>query len=119
MRVPPSEIVKEMSSKKIEMYVCPTEGCKSAVIAKPGEKLEEEWTGPKIEDQQSLERSTHGSRFRHTRAECPDCRLRTGLRVVRVRVAAIVSVPKIGPIPTPLPESTGQNHPIAVRTAES
>lgn len=118
MRVPPEEIKKETTNKLIVFYICTTPGCTSSTMVRPEEKLEESWTGPKSEDASNLERGPHGSRYRHTRAECPDCRTRGLGRVMRVRMEKTVAVPVIGPTPPPLPGPTGRHHEVAKRSAQ-
>lgn len=108
LRVPPEEIQVQKTRKVIELYVCPTQGCTSATVTKPGEKLEEEWTGVKSENRQAKAVSS-GSEWSHNRAECPDCRQR-GNPVQRVRVAVPVDVPMVGPPTPPLPPPSGQIH---------
>lgn len=70
----------------IEVYLCPTPGCGSYYGASNTPDLTKELTGPKTEDRHQIIASA--SRVgvagkRHSRAECPDCRLR-GVHVDRV-----------------------------------
>lgn len=117
LRVPPEEIKVETTKKRIEVYICPTPGCQSATITKPGEKLEDEWTGVKVENRVAKAESS-GSEYSHCRAECPHCRVSLGKRVMRVRLATVVPVPVIGPEPPPLPPPSGTIHPIGASKPE-
>jgi hypothetical protein len=99
----------ETSRKRVEVYVCPTPGCGNFYGSSDMPALEAEFTGPKTEDGSALEMKT-GSRFRHSRAECPDCRLKGLGRVVRVRRAVTIQVPVKGPPAPKLPEPSGTIH---------
>lgn len=106
LRVDPKDIVTETTNKYVEVYICPTPGCTSyTAVPLGGPKLEDQWTGPKTENQQSLQKAT-GSPFTHNRAECPDCRQR-GVKVQRIRLKTVVPVPKVGPPTPPNPSSLG------------
>lgn len=97
--------------KTVELYICPTQGCPNFYGTSTMPDLAEQFTGPKTEDATTLERGPHGSRYKHNRAECPDCRQR-GEPVQRVRIRAQVKVPVEGP-PTPaLPQPTGELNPV-------
>jgi hypothetical protein len=89
------------TSKRIEVYVCPTPDCPDFYGAAGQNDLHERFTGPKAEDRAALREST-GSSNRHSRAQCPTCRQR-GIQVERVLVGATVLVPTEGPAPQPLP----------------
>lgn len=78
-----------------EIYVCPR--CLGYYGASGMPLLEDAGTGPKTEDRHIISKEL--SRFkegvaglRHSRAECPDCRLQ-GVYIERVRVVARASVP--------------------------
>ncbi len=87
-----------MAQKQIEVYVCPTPQCGSYYGHSNMPDLGSWFTGPKTEDMGALEDAT-GSKYRHSRAACPDCR-RSGREVERVRVTVLIEVPETGP-PTP------------------
>ena len=109
MRVPPEEMQVQKTRKTLTVYVCPTPHCPSVTaVTDPNERLEREWTGPKVEDKGKLEMDT-GSRYRHNRAECPLCRVK-GNPVQRIRMQVPVDVPAVGPPTPPLPGPTGRYH---------
>lgn len=111
-RAPPEEIEVQKTNKSVTLYVCPTPNCPSVTaLTDPSEKLEEKWTGPKVEDKHALEKAT-GSRYRHNMAECPLCRVK-GTKVQRVRITTVLEVPAIGPPAPPLPGPTGRLHDMA------
>lgn len=93
-------------AKEVEVYVCPEPECGNYYGTNAMPELGEQFTGPKLDDQSKLE-SVTGSRYRHSRAACPDCRMR-GKSVERVRVKARVAIPPSKDLPkTPsLPGST-------------
>lgn len=117
VRIPIEELQVATTKKTVTLYICPTPGCSSATIPANGEKLEESWTGPKIEDRGALEAGTHGSRYRHNRAECPLCRVK-GELVQRIPKQIVVEVPVVGPPTPPLPSPVGNPRPIAVHQSE-
>lgn len=84
--------------KTIEVYVCPRAECPDYYGAVNMPKLEEEFTGAKLEDQSAM-RLAKGTGLRHNRAECPTCRAR-GVETQRVRVKVTAVVSAIIP-PTP------------------
>lgn len=102
--------------KVVRVYVCPTPGCGNYYGSSGMPDLSQEFSGPKVEDKAAYERS-HGSQYRCSRAECPDCRLK-GNPVQRVPLDVAVMVPTEGPPAPPLPPSTGVLHDIAVREPE-
>lgn len=62
---------------RIQVYVCPTDGCGNYYGTSGMPDLSKQYTGPKTEDrfQVPLEQSRVGvAGKRHSRAECPDCR---------------------------------------------
>jgi hypothetical protein len=64
----------------------------------------QEFQGVKGEDKDAYAQA-HGTPYRHSRAECPDCRQRDGKRVVRIRKRVVIAVDVIGPEPPELPVS--------------
>lgn len=95
-----------MPKVNIQVYVCPTPGCGNYYGTKSIEQLNlrDQFTGPRIEDRATHVQS-HGTEYRHSRAECPDCRQR-GVKVERALVFMEVELPDDN---TPTPELPAAN----------
>jgi len=87
------------TTKKLEFYVCPTEGCPCYYGATGLPDLTQDWTG------------THDNNYEptpetaRTRSQCWVCFERDGRRVEKIRMTVEVRVPRRGPPPTPRPTS--------------
>lgn len=111
-----SRVELERTRKLVTVYVCPTPECDNFTAAPlDGSRLEEQWTGPKLENKVALQESS-GSSYKHNRAECPTCRTYrrdidgNPLLVQRIRLSVPINVPIVGP-PTPsLPGSLAAGH---------
>lgn len=57
----------------IRVYVCPTPGCGNYFGASGMPDLTTAMTGVRTENRHEYEQA-HGTKWRHNRAECPDCR---------------------------------------------
>lgn len=104
---PPSSVLQPtygepMPTVTIQVYVCPTKGCGNYYGTKSIESLDlhNQFTRPRVEDRAAYEQA-HGTQYRHTRAECPDCRQR-GVKVERALVFIEVNLPDDN-TPTPVP----------------
>lgn len=84
---------------QVRIYVCPIPGCGNYYGTDNMPDLHGVFTGPRTEDIAGHAERT-GSRYKHTRAECPACRLR-GQRVERELV--VLEVPEPASV-TPTPE---------------
>lgn len=85
---------------KIQVYVCPTDGCMNYYGTSDMPDLTEEYTGPKTENRSQVpaDQSRVGiAGARHSRAECPDCRQR-GVYVDR-ELLTIVIAGRVEPAP--------------------
>jgi len=81
----------------VELYCCPTPGCANFYGAPNLPDLTERLTGVSVDDAAEYIRA-HGTRWKHSRAQCPDCRQRfPPIYVERVRITTTVTVPVAGP----------------------
>lgn len=102
---------QQTTRKNIRVYVCPTPECSNFYGCSTMPNLYNEFTGPKTEDKHALEKAT-GHNVRHTRAECPECRVMRKdsdgkpLQVERILLMVPINVPIAGPPTPPLPPSS-------------
>ena len=112
LRVPPDQITYPEKLQNITVYVCPNPECQSYFGSSTMPDLSEEFTGPKLDDKEKLAQET-GSPFRHTRAECPECRVARRMSVQRIPIVVGVRlsseiIKKHHPYtPPPLPPGYG------------
>lgn len=93
------------TNKTILIWVCPKSDCTNYYGASSDEaqNLGEQFTGPGVEDTKDF-KTKSGSPYRHSRAECPDCRAH-GEKIERMPIQITVSVPTVGPSTPALPTS--------------
>jgi hypothetical protein len=77
-----------------QLWICPTDDCANyyGASGQEGLDLTTQMTGVKTEDRPQFA-SVHGTPWRHSRAQCPDCRAR-GLKVDRVLVSVRIGKPR-------------------------
>lgn len=92
----------EKTTKQIAVYVCPTPGCGNYYGTNAMPDLTKEFSGAKLDDAGAIEAKGQ-SRFKQSRADCPDCRARGLGRIERVRVNVNVGVQATGSAPSELP----------------
>jgi hypothetical protein len=102
LRVRPEEMRMEKTTKQIAVYICPTPDCGNYYGTSLMPDLTKEFSGVKLDDAGSLEAKGQ-SRYKQSRAECPDCRACGRGRIVRVLTRVNVAIPVIGPEAPELP----------------
>jgi len=88
----PASYFNAVKQMEITVWCCPTPGCPDYYGATGGERLDEQFSGARVENRAEMRDKT-GSGFTKSRADCGSCLQRTGQRVPRVPVRLEVRVP--------------------------